>query len=785
MTKRIKLFLVGVMACLLAVSAIFLVLNTNTAKATQQTLTGSKAQAEVTAEVDLSSFALTDSASIRTQSPKGIRFQTTVAKAQVANLPDNAVFGTLMLPTELLDGELTLTTENVANAKAIVYSENGNNYEYLTALVGSKNDDAFEDFSSAFYTKEITARSYVTYTYGEGTTVTKYSNAVSWSVGQTAGNLLAKKGGELQSEQITFLKGIVDAVKVNMYTVEQTPVILTQNIVGGAFDVDLTVDAEDVIGVYGDNYTSFAVVDSDTIKITLDNAAVTGNVSFTVITEKAAYNLTVDINVLESMKATLTGGYIAQFDNEHYADMVSEHSSYYFEGGMKTEIVDTFQGENGVLKISGKINGVNGQIIAGVRMPKEFTTSYTIKFYVVGKDFEGETNVAPGLVGFCNTNGGYVSGGHWYDTGRLSANTWYTKTITPTEAGDTVYFMCGWAKGYDLEAYIAFVYDGTLADMAMDDIKAGLKSYEAANFLTPDYANLVAKYSHSSLPASTAQTLPTYEGKTGVLKVTAGVQSNWESGFDIVLPKDVSGKKILVTFRFEDAALFKFANPDAKGEYLTADLVSKKNTWVTYELDYTNITADKLSVYMLCNYAGGVTSSKVYFDEVIIPSEVKPTVAATLDAGEVADFDSNAYLYLLALSASNPAVSYTAEVLESVTLGGETRENVLKLAITLKNSSGGWSFVSLNLPAAHSGTYTIEFFMNQEDFPSAGQAGIDDGNGALTKHDWQKFGAWTKKSFTVKAGQVNDTIAFGMVNHPAGNVTFTIYIDTIYDGTVA
>ena len=154
MTKRIKLFLVGVMACLLAVSAIFLVLNTNTANATRQTLTGSKAQAEVTAEVDLSSFALTDSASIRTEQPNGIRFQTTVSKAEVAKLPNNAVFGTLMLPTELLgENELTLTTDKVADVKAIVYSENGDNYEYVTALVGSKNETGFNDFDAKYYNK--------------------------------------------------------------------------------------------------------------------------------------------------------------------------------------------------------------------------------------------------------------------------------------------------------------------------------------------------------------------------------------------------------------------------------------------------------------------------------------------------------------------------------------------------------------------------------------------------------------------------------------------------------
>ncbi len=792
MTKRIKLFLVSAMVCLMAVSAVFLTLNVRTTKANEQPLTGSKAQAEVTAEVELSTFAVTDSASIRTESPKGIRFLTSISKEEVAKLPNNAVFGTLMIPTELLDGaELTIDTQKAANAQVKVYGENGDNYEYLTALVGNKNNDGdFEDFSSDFYTKEITARSYVTYTYGEGTTFTDYSNAVSWSVAQTAGNLLAKKYGELQAEQITYLKGVVDATKVDAYNEENTPVILTQNIVDGAFDVDLPFDAEGVIGVYGDNYSAYSVVDSDTIKITLENSAITGKVSFTVITERKAYALTVDINVLESMKATLTGNYIAQFDSEHYEDMVTvPNSGYYFEGGMETEIIDEFQGESGVLKISGKINNVNGQIIAGIRMPKEFTTSYTVKFYVVGKDwtkYDGDGNVvkqeytAPDLLGFCNADGSYVSGGHFYNSAELAPDTWHTKTITPTEAGDTIYFMAGWANSFELEAYIAFVYNGTAADMAMEEINSGLKSYEVANFSTAGYENLAVQYSHNSVPsAPTATYLETYEGKSGVLQVKAPVHSSWTTAFDLVLPKDVSGKKIAVTFRFDSAALFKFESPDVKETYLTADLTSKKNLWLTYELDYTDITVDKLSVYMLCS-PSTASIVNVYLDSIIIVDETRTELAKTLDAGEIVDFDSNAYVDLLKFpTTAEKATSWTAEVLSSVTLGGETRENVLKLVMVTTST---WSFVEFSMPKAYtSGSFTIDYFVDSGLYTS-GQIGIKDTTNNLLDNVTPVKDAWTKKAFT--SATTDGIICIGWVNQPSG-ATMTIYIDAIYDGTVA
>ena len=309
MTKRIKLFLISAVICLMAVATVFTTLNANTASASQQTLTGSKAQAEVTAEVDLSSFALTDSASIRTEQPNGIRFQTTVSKAEVANLPNNAVFGTLMLPTELLgENELTLTTDKVADVKAIVYNENGDNYEYVTALVGSKNGSGFNDFDAKYYNKEITARSYVTYTYGEdesATTVTKYSNAVSWSVGQTAGNLLAKKYDELGIEQVTFLKGVLDVVKTPAFAEENIPTVYAENIVDGVFALDLAF-ADSVIGVMGESVTGFEKVDSDTINVTLSDATVTGKVTFLAITEKATYEVTVNVIVKPTVEMSIS-----------------------------------------------------------------------------------------------------------------------------------------------------------------------------------------------------------------------------------------------------------------------------------------------------------------------------------------------------------------------------------------------------------------------------------------------------------------------------------------------
>ena len=119
-------------------------------------------------------------------------------------------------------------------------------------------------------------------------------------------------------------------------------------------------------------------------------------------------------------------------------------------------------------------------------------------------------------------------------------------------------------------------------------------------------------------------------------------------------------------------------------------------------------------------------------------------------------------------------------MLSSVELGGVTKENVLKLTIDL-STSADWSFVDLTLPKAHTGTFTIEFYM--ETFPDAGQVGMKDASNSLITHDWQKTGVWTKKAFIAKASDtVYSSIGIGMVNHAKTGVSFTIYIDCVWNG---
>jgi len=339
--------------------------------------------------------------------------------------------------------------------------------------------------------------------------------------------------------------------------------------------------------------------------------------------------------LMDGLRNSLTDDYIAQFDNELYKSLVTvQSSSYYFEGGMKVDLVDEFQGEKGVLKISGIINTVNGQIIAKIKMPKAYTQKFTVKFYVVGKEYNGSDCVAPGLLGFCNgSDNSYVSGGHWYNSAALEPNVWHTKTVTPTAAEDAIYFMAGWSKGFELEAYISFVIDG-------DGVNTLMKEYKA-------------------------------------------------------------------------------------------QALENLNT----------------------------------------------------EAGEIASFNCDAYTQMLSYPSSYAAKSYSAEMVESVTDGqGITMKDVMKLTINLNTSSPNWSFVNINLPKAHTGLYTLEYYIPEQgiNFPADAQVGMLNETASLVEHDWQKVGVWT--SYVCDPSNASGVMAIGLVNHPMSGLTFEIYISAVYDG---
>ena len=128
---------------------------------------------------------------------------------------------------------------------------------------------------------------------------------------------------------------------------------------------------------------------------------------------------------------------------------------------------------------------------------------------------------------------------------------------------------------------------------------------------------------------------------------------------------------------------------------------------------------------------------------------------------------------------ANPALYYTAEILPSVELSGQTRTGVLKLTIYF-NKTHNWSVVNMILPKAHTGTYTVEYYVDAK--PVGGSLFASDGCSTF-KYGGISTGAWNK--LVVSDNAASNIIGIGAANHSKDGEVFTIYIDCIYDGTVA
>ena len=105
-------------------------------------------------------------ASTRTAEPVGFRFLTTIEQSDLELIPNDAEFGTLIIPyNKLGETELTKDTKNALVAPALVDTDSkdvpANGLGYYITLMGETLEDAFPE---NLYNTVLAARAYVKYT---------------------------------------------------------------------------------------------------------------------------------------------------------------------------------------------------------------------------------------------------------------------------------------------------------------------------------------------------------------------------------------------------------------------------------------------------------------------------------------------------------------------------------------------------------------------------------------------------------------------------------------------
>lgn len=321
----------------------------------------------------------------------------------------------------------------------------------------------------------------------------------------------------------------------------------------------------------------------------------------------------------QKLNLATTEGYLATFDNADWLNTVSAPSgtAYFHEDGlMQTEYLESFQGETGVVKVSGKINASPGRVLVKFALPKAHSGKFTIRFWVA------KTELNPGLIGFCHDiNLGRVDGCFWYSENVPANGVWHTKVITTSTDTSAVYFEAGNGPNAYLEIYFAFIMDGDKLEYLQEQDKQkvvnGLTGNEIANFDIEGYKDLIVKANAANLGTITTEYLESYEGQTGVVKITMTHDSAGgpDAAWVLHLPKAFT-EGYTVTYRLEDLVVnesavnrvatirWRYANADSTVANGTDDETTY--TYDTWHTEYVPVPdAPYKNAISFYTYGGG------------------------------------------------------------------------------------------------------------------------------------------------------------------------------------
>ncbi len=220
-------------------------------------------------------LTMQEGASIRNFNPVGIRFITKISKedyTEITAADENAIFGTLILPKEILgDQALTLENSETLNAVNIVaehWREDTETAKSFTGvLVGIENPDgSYSDFPAEFYGEDLYAVSYCSY----GENVIYAGNPQTYSIAYIASALSAAgKNDPLYTEITDSVLGenfAFQEATVNLLAGETAQTALSHNLKA------LYTSSDDAVATVSETGEITAVaIGSATITATIGN----------------------------------------------------------------------------------------------------------------------------------------------------------------------------------------------------------------------------------------------------------------------------------------------------------------------------------------------------------------------------------------------------------------------------------------------------------------------------------------------------------------------------------
>ena len=591
----------------------------------------------------------------------GMRFVFTVDDAEYDKLIseyDSASLGAILIPSDLLgESELTVDADNVLNVDLVNHNTN---VDKETQKSISTYNAVLWNIPTSQYEREISTRGYIKLVKGSDIKYLYTEITAQRSIAQAMTMILNLE--DIDTDEYDYVNNLLEqnlgtvSLDKQVYSIA-TGQTATVEVLGNKYGYELTADyLAGNATLTSDNEDVVVIENCNTIRAVADGVA----------------NITLKLGDIEKTAIVqVDSDYVATFEEENCVETVSHYyKNDNFKGSTTVEYLDEYEGEYGVIKITGMSNyGENGPINFGfgVTLPEAYQESgYTLR-YRVEKISDEYGNVRPG-VRYISVDDGFryndatsawlPSNASWQTTNADKYGQWITQYCAPS--GDTTKDKLGFVVstvgnvdgvfgGWAI--YLSLVMDGDQIanipdfgkEIAIENIKGELKDGELLNCDSDAYKYLVSYYDHvDEARAGTAnndpnvkvgvEVLDEYAGEESVLKISGSQATGSEpinicvgialpnaytNGYTIrwrIEEQDEAKPSIRYVsvddgFRYNATSFFLYGGTETKWGGVATVTDDRYDTWHTeyYNKQQNDTTKDKLGFVFSTRKQGGWT----------------------------------------------------------------------------------------------------------------------------------------------------------------------------------
>lgn len=510
-------------------------------------------------------------ASVRIEDPAGIRFRGEVNAKYFTDgvLNENYTVGMLIVPSQLLEGELTVGSAKAVNKQVEKFDLNAteNVSDGMVAF-----NVAMVDVPEKYYTTDLTARAYVF--DGEKHEYSAIENMQTRSVGQVA--------------SIALSKGRTDALLTTIVNSCNPSFTIADS---ADSEVNITAKIGDTINISATPANFIAKVDFNGDALSYDNKNVitVSGYSGEVVTAKVSLG-----SVEKTLNVTISDDRVSS----ELAGITLSDKSEQFDIGYTVDKAILPDGANVALKVTAT-SEIKGNPTATLTFDKQLTAGrlYTVEFFVRKLASEGE-----GLpdFGWCtyfvdNTDGYKVAGKAINNLYSKKTNGDYKISYTVTATEDmNLYIMKVLFAPYIYTNYDFLIYSVSLKDTT--NISGAAISTIAANMST----EVVSEGDNSCIMISGGENVADSSEIKVITAVNAEKNKNYSVTFDYTVLRADTSNYWGLYFRTNYSSNTNFINTSGVSETVCNNI---KSTFVgktfSMRLDFTATSSEKIALIFL------------------------------------------------------------------------------------------------------------------------------------------------------------------------------------------